>query len=131
MLFWLLGILAIVTANAADPIQHVSFWKDGHEIYQMREDAKEQIFISYACYPYGSKFDDKKCDASKAKKIVSFKGIKNDLLSGGKNPGSVLCKESVKGKVYILKNAKGDENSFCRFADGSFVATATLQKWAN
>lgn len=62
------------------------------------------------------------CDAIKGLKDISWKKRKK----GDQNPGSALCQDQLKGTVVVGKDAAGDENSFCRFPDGSMVDSGSL-----
>lgn len=57
------------------------------------------------------------------KKARKFKGqqASNELLVGGKNPQAVKCKSMMGGEVIIATDGKGNEQSFCRFKDDSFL----------
>ena len=46
-------------------------------------------------------------------------------LDGGANPGSLLCRK-IGGNVVIGRDSERNENSFCRFKDGSLVDNGTL-----
>jgi hypothetical protein len=70
------------------------------------------------------------CQAVQALGRVSEKGIEGEAFSGGKNPGSVLCKISLQGQVEIATDPAGNEQSLCRFQDGSYVSTGSLVAWA-
>lgn len=47
-------------------------------------------------------------------------------VAGGKNPGSVLCREILKGEVILGQDLEGNTDSLCRFKDGSFTACSSL-----
>ena len=45
---------------------------------------------------------------------------------GGRNPGSAVCSEQLKGK--IVMGSRGDSSqAFCRFDDGSLLSLGALQ----
>lgn len=62
------------------------------------------------------------CEATKGLKDLSWKKSKK----GEENPGSTLCQKQLKGTVVVGKDNAGDENSFCRFSDGSMVDNGSL-----
>lgn len=62
------------------------------------------------------------CDATAGLKDLSWKKRKK----GDQNPGSALCQDQLKGTVVVGKDSAGDENSFCRFPDGSMVDGGSL-----
>jgi hypothetical protein len=74
--------------------------------------------------------EKKNCEALKALKKLSYKNLPKDWSKGGVNPGSALCRYSVKGKVIIAFDEKGNQNSICIFDDGSFVTNGTLALYA-
>ncbi len=70
------------------------------------------------------------CRAVQALSQVSQKGIEPETFRGGKNPGSVLCKLTLRGRVELATDSAGNEQSLCRFQDGSYASTGTLVAWA-
>jgi|GEM_PF-6096105 len=67
-----------------------------------------------------------KCLALQALNKVSLDQISEDDLLGGKNPGSVLCKKSLKATVVFGLDLQGNTTSFCAFTDGTMVSSDTL-----
>ncbi len=65
----------------------VEVWKMGDHFFELKKDEKTGILISKSC-------DKKGCEAATFIKQVSLKDISPEKLSGGKNPGAVLCHES-------------------------------------
>jgi len=81
-----------------------------------------------------------KCDSVKIpdKCLASKKLIEANILlldekdrRGGKNPGSVMCKKLLKGKVRFGKDREGNTSTFCAFSDGSMVSSDTVTFWGN
>jgi len=69
-----------------------------------------------------------KCMAKLASKNqIALKDIPDKLLLGGKNPGSIACKEFLKGTVVIARR-NNSEQSFCLFKDKSLVSTNNIWK---
>ncbi len=66
------------------------------------------------------------CKALRALGVVSFSDLSDLDLAGGKNPGSVLCKKSVKGVVHFAKDHNGNSSTVCELSDGSMVSSDTL-----
>lgn len=60
---------------------------------------------------------------SAAEKSLKEKSLTADELSGGKNPGSVLC-HRIEGKVLYLEN-KGGTQAFCS-REGEIVSLSRL-----
>lgn len=63
------------------------------------------------------------CEAYTALAKASLREIHT---RGGANPGAVLCGKVLGGEVVIGKDRDENENSFCRFDDGSMVSCGTL-----
>jgi putative hemolysin len=105
-------------------------WRLGDKLYPMRHEASTGIIISYNCFPLDTKIADSKCSAAQALKELKFPELPSGALVGGKNPGSLICKEGLKSSVVILKDSDGNENSFCEFKDGSLVSNSTLIRFA-
>lgn len=77
-----------------------------------------KAFLSEKC--------SKSCDAR------SFLGKKNHRPSkidrtGGKNPATQYCK-AFKLNIFVLKDPRGGEQSFCEFPDGSLVDSNALAR---
>ena len=66
------------------------------------------------------------CMALRELHYVSMNDLEDNDLLGGKNPGSILCKKSVKGTVVFGQDYFGNMNSFCLFTDGSMISNDTL-----
>lgn len=94
-------------------------WKLGDKFFEFNRDEKNGILISKSC--------NQKCEAFKLLKKVSLKNLSPAKLSGGKNPGAVLCHESVGAEVLFLKDLNGNDNSFCFLKDKSFVSSSSLE----
>lgn len=73
-------------------------------------------FVSESCLK-------SKCDAvhSSLTKKLEVKKV------GGKNPASVSCREKGQ-EVVLLKDAQGDEQSFCLFKDGSLIDVNAIER---
>lgn len=98
-------------------------WKMGDHFFELSNDEKIGLLISKNC-------QKKNCEALKFIKKVSLKNISSDKLSGGKNPGAVLCHDSKIGEVIFLKDLNGNDNSFCLFKDKSMISSASIENQA-
>lgn len=49
----------------------------------------------------------------------------NDMNDGGRNPGVPICRR-LKGSVVLGQTPQGDQQSFCRFTDESYISLASL-----
>ena len=94
-------------------------WKFGKIFIRMYEDDKRNSVYSYSCI-------QSPCDALKNSTNISFLRLDKNALLGGKNPGSVLCKEILKMDVVFMKDLSGNENSFCLFKDKSMISASSL-----
>lgn len=79
------------------------------------------LFTKVDGFYVNRKCRDKNCEAFKKASQFSKTPLSNELLSGGKNPSAVRCKELMGGKVVIGQDRQGNEQSACEFKDGSFL----------
>lgn len=79
------------------------------------------ITVSENCVLYDKL---KNCMASSAITKVNVSSL--SIKSTGTNPGARLCTEQLSGKVVWSVDAVGNEKTFCKFNDETFVATASL-----
>ena len=66
----------------------------------------------------------KKCQAVTA--LANRNSYSYPNTEGGQNPASAICWNSAHGSVVVAKDAKGNEQSVCVFADGSLTPTSEL-----
>jgi len=66
---------------------------------------------------------DKSCDAWRALKTPRPVAL---VGKGGRNPGSAVCSETLKGKIVMGSRGESTQ-AFCRFADGSLLSLGALQ----
>ena len=69
----------------------------------------------------------KTCDALKAVDQLSKMSPVEMNVAGGVNPGSWRCKMMAHGNVFIAQDDAGNQQSFCRFKDASFVNNGALK----
>nr|BDT27828.1 DUF333 domain-containing protein [Bacteriovorax sp. HI3] len=101
-------------------------WSQSDEHYLMTYQPSSKILISENCFNDDVSLDKSKCEAAQIlKKKKSFAAPLRSS-AGGKNPGAVVCKDVLKKTIVMLKDQKNNENSFCRFDDGSMIAAITL-----
>lgn len=65
------------------------------------------------------------CEALRVLPTIRVRAVQTD---GGQNPGAVLCSKHLGGTVRIGIDPKGNQQSFCRFADGSMIDNGTLMR---
>lgn len=99
-------------------------WKRGEAFLPMSNNRSQNWLISLHC-------ERAACQAKSALKNVSFKSLSSSMLVGGKNPGAVLCHQMPQAMVVFMQDLQGNQNSFCKFADGSMVSSSTLVMYAN
>lgn len=75
---------------------------------------KDGFIVNRKCAKIG-------CMALKKARKFKDQQPSNDLLVGGKNPQAVKCKSLMEGEVVIALDGKGNEQSFCRFKDDSYL----------
>ena len=79
-------------------------WKAGNESFDLTQDSHED-WASSGCL--------KKCEIDElAAKLLESAPLKTEDLSGGKNPGSVICRK-ILGKVIYLEQGQ-ETDTFCR-----------------
>jgi len=96
-----------------------TLWKVDGGYVAIFEDPKTKLIYSASCKKY-------KCKSLIESKKVSWKSLSEDSLLGGKNPGAVLCKESLRKNIVYLKDLQGNESTFCHFEDGSLISSSSL-----
>ncbi|AUN97759.1 hypothetical protein DOM21_12550 [Bacteriovorax stolpii] len=101
-------------------------WSQGDDHYLMSYQPSSGILISENCFNDDVLLDKSKCEAAQILKKKKFFKAPLRSSTGGKNPGAVVCKDVLKQKVVMLKDQKNNENSFCRFEDGSMIVAIYL-----
>jgi putative hemolysin len=71
---------------------------------------------------------EKPCLAKKNLQKISFDQYRKAKKGSG-NPSSYFC-EIIEGKVVIGKTQEGNEISYCKFSDNSFIEGGSLTKSA-
>lgn len=123
MKFLLLLSLFLIFQFSYSVYGATDIWKMGNHFLEFTKDESQNILISKSCY-------NRKCDALKILKIISFKKINSTKLEGGKNPGSILCTDIAGAQIIYLRDLNGNDNSFCQFKDQSMVSASTLSTFA-
>lgn len=108
---WSLG------AHAAEQ----SFELGGKQVNFFRSEEKH-LTVSRGCLKSNGSLS---CQAYESLSKASLDGLESKN-SGGANPGARICDSELKGEVVIGRDKSGNENSFCRFSDGSLVSSGTL-----
>ena len=117
----LLFLLISPRHSFASADSNIQLWKEGDRFYSLKKDPDGQTLLSSDCFN-----SEDTCEALKAMKKKLKLTFAQKELSGGKNPNSLKCSKGHQGRVLILKDDDGNENSFCRFSDGSLVSTSDL-----
>lgn len=89
----------------------------GSHNYRVNE-IEKGIWVNEEC--------EKDCLAYQSARMIKEKKIKAPYPKGGVNPGSWSCKKAFNGKVFIAFDDEGNQQSFCKFSDGSFVNSGAL-----
>jgi len=98
-------------------------WKLGSTFIPLSQNPAKKWLISLQC-------EEKACIASDELKKISMKSLSKGDLQGGKNPGAVLCHKINEASIVFLSDLQGNQNSFCKFKDGSMVSSSTLVIYA-
>ena len=109
--------------SAVSPAKAVVFELQGKKII-FSNFPERNILISSSCVENNLL---KQCDASKAIKMLYGLAPIKDFL--GRNPGAVACSQKLDGKVIWLQDRKGNERTFCRFPDASYLSSGTLNHY--
>ena len=118
----LIPFLLLISAIAQ--AETVFFSVDGKKT-EFYRDAGRHFMISKDCVKKG---DALRCDAYQALSKASLRG---QTLKGGANPGAVICSRGLGRDVVVGKDEQENENSFCRFSDGSLVSSGSLTYYAH
>jgi hypothetical protein len=107
----LIGLL-ILTAHL-----HAATWKAGEETFELTEDPKKD-WVTSSCL--------KECEIDRlAAGVLKAAPPTEEELSGGRNPGSVICKK-ILGQVVYLEREEQTE-AFCKHGD-SLVSLSRLTR---
>jgi hypothetical protein len=87
---------------------------------------QRHLTISSNCFEKG---ELKKCKASEAMKRADLDKLNKDLF--GRNPGALLCDHQLGGIVVWARDIHGNERTFCKFDDGTFVGSGTLSYYGS
>jgi hypothetical protein len=117
----MIKILLLLTSFTMS-VERTQIWREGDVFHPFLIESETKALISKKCVesPDG-------CEALKAVKTKLKLNFTEAQLAGGKNPSSLLCSIGHKGEVLIFKDAKGNENSFCKFPDLSMIRANDLR----
>ncbi|MBI3555013.1 MAG: hypothetical protein HY074_01965 [Deltaproteobacteria bacterium] len=120
LLYVVFGLLA-ASGSDVDRTEKLKFRFGDHWVEFVRQ-AKGHFTVSAACV---HKSGVLACDAYSALKQASLRDLDSEL-SGGIEPGAVVCDKRLKAKVVLGVDGKRNENSFCLLGDGSMVSLGGL-----
>ncbi len=115
MKIFFLFIFSAVRVWAAEPIS--KNYHLGKQEFTVQE-REPGVWVNVGC--------QKECFELAGLKKASMKDLPKYPGPGGRNPGAALCKYSAKGKVFIAYDDKRNQQSFCKFADGSYVTSGSF-----
>lgn len=98
-------------------------WKLGKTFIPMSQNDSKRWLISLHC-------ETDPCEALQQLQMINVSLLKKNDLAGGKNPGAVLCHKLPGASVVFMDDLSGNQNSFCKFKDGSIVSNSTLVIYA-
>ncbi len=102
-------------------------WRVGNFSFKTEVNRRLGIMVNPAC---AVDRPSHPCGAIVFAKRASKKALSKEELSGGKNPGAVLCHRSDGSRVVIAEDPNGNQASFCVFKDGSLISSSSLLKMA-
>jgi hypothetical protein len=114
LVFWLLVATPLIAASIADTQR----WEISGTTIDFHYSDEDGLLIESRCY------NNFKCQSTKNYQKADASYYRNNY-SAGREPGVIVCKQQFKGTIVIGKSFMG-ENSFCRFRDGSLIATGSL-----
>ena len=118
----ILFVFALFTADViADVGVKAQDWKVGQTYLHTIQVPKAGWILNSDC---------DKCKALEGARIASLKSIKKEARSGGKNPGSLICASFEKTEIFLALDKFGNQMTFCRFSDQSFISNESLLRAA-
>ena len=119
LIILVLTVASPAPARGASPPRYVAHFT-GAKV-TLVEHAGEHLTVSESCEgPRGAG-----CQARRALGKLSLRKL-DASQARGESDGSLLCERQAEGTVVVGTNARGDENSYCRFKDGSLVDNGSL-----
>ena len=88
---------------------------------EFKADEGASLLLSASCVKASGGYD---CAAFRARRKASLRAVTSRLI-GGANPGAVICR-GLGAEVVNGRDSSGNENSFCRFSDGSMISSGSL-----
>ncbi len=111
--------LELTAAYGAENKTHEQY-KINKKVINFIYDRDAKILADENCF-----IQKEKCQALQALKIASFKGLEKHFKNGA-NRGAVACQRRLKGLVMIAYDRNGNEETFCKFKDGSLLASDSI-----
>lgn len=99
-----------------------SYTFDGGAAQEFLEFSAEKVKVSASCAKPDGTLD---CDAMKLLRRGKTVQLTGAELGGGIAPGLLICKK-LQIPSTVGRSAKGDEDGFCSFPDGSMVAHGSV-----
>lgn len=121
MKYFCILIISFSTFAQTPPPALREVWNIGNQFFPMVRESARGVLISVGC-------EQKKMKCGAYSALMSPKNYKlsEEDLSGGKNPGAVACKKHYKAEILILRDARQNENAFCKFKDGSLISASAI-----
>lgn len=124
-LSWIGASLALSPAAGSGPSEEVIRFRLEEGSVGFLHQPERGLTVSESCRTRDGRLD---CEAYRV-----LSRVRMSLLAkppaGGQEPGSLLC-VALGGRVAMGVDAKKNENSFCRFRDGSIVDNGTIFHYA-
>lgn len=97
---------------------------EGGVAHELLDFAAEKVKVSASCARPDGTLD---CDAMKLLRRGQSVQLTGAELGAGIAPGAIICKR-LQIPSTVGRSAKGDEDGFCTFPDGSMVAHGSVDK---
>jgi hypothetical protein len=95
---------------------------------EFHNDPAKRLTISSDCV---AQTGELLCDAHAALSKATRAGTDVRQFSYGSNPGTVVCRQMLKGSIVMGSDKAGGQNTFCAFPDGSLLDTGTIAYYSS
>ena len=102
-------------------------WRDGNKIKTIVNHENKNLLISKNCIdPNDITNILKKCQ--NVLDQIKYSSKKSIYGKGGKNPGSIICKQFLNGKILFLKDIEQNIRTFCEVKENIVIDNLWIMK---